>query len=178
MSKLGIVCRVVVGNMALIGRKLLGVRVSYSIKNLVSSLTCLRTFSTGKIYLGDKVHIRPYTEISVRGGIFSIGNNCFINRNCVISVHERIEIGNNVTIGPGTYIYDHDHDGKGGYVTAPVVIQDGVWIGANCVILKGVTIGRGSMISAGCIITKDVPENVTVIQKRKTEIVVRSEENN
>lgn len=107
------------------------------------------------------------------GGMIQFGAKCFVNRNCVIAAHERIEIGNNVTIGPGTYIYDHDHDGKGGYITKPVVIGDGVWIGANCIILKGVTIGKNTVIAAGCIITEDVASSCIIVQKRENTIVNR-----
>ena len=40
---------------------------------------------------------------------------------------------------------------------APIVIEDDVWIGTNCIILKGVTIGRGAVIAAGAVVTKSVP---------------------
>jgi acetyltransferase-like isoleucine patch superfamily enzyme len=42
----------------------------------------------------------------------------------------------------------------------PIVIEDNVWIGANSIILPGVTIGRGSVISANSVVTKDVPPMV------------------
>ena len=38
-----------------------------------------------------------------------------------------------------------------------IIIEDSVWIGLNCVILKGVKIGYGSVIGAGCIINRDIP---------------------
>jgi acetyltransferase-like isoleucine patch superfamily enzyme len=41
--------------------------------------------------------------------------------------------------------------------TAPVTIEDDVWIGAQCIILKGVTIGARSIIGAGSVVTKDIP---------------------
>ena len=41
--------------------------------------------------------------------------------------------------------------------TAPVTIEDDVWIGANCQILKGVTIGVRSVIGAGSVVTKSIP---------------------
>jgi len=44
--------------------------------------------------------------------------------------------------------------------TAPVVIGDNVFIGMNCIILKGVTLGTGSVMSAGSIITKAMPPRV------------------
>jgi acetyltransferase-like isoleucine patch superfamily enzyme len=46
--------------------------------------------------------------------------------------------------------------------TAPVTIEDDVFIGMNCLILKGVTLGRGSVIGAGSVVTKDVPPHTMV----------------
>ena len=43
------------------------------------------------------------------------------------------------------------------YVPGEVVIGNGVWVGANCVILKGVHIGDGAVVAAGAVVTKDVP---------------------
>ena len=86
----------------------------------------------------------------------------------MIVAHEEIVFGNGVTVGPGSFFYDHDHDGKGGFDTAPIKIGNNVWIGAGCIILKGVCIGDNVVIGAGCIITKDVDSNTTVIQKRDT----------
>ena len=40
---------------------------------------------------------------------------------------------------------------------APVIIENDVFIGAHCIILKGVTIGEGSIIGAGSVVTKSVP---------------------
>jgi acetyltransferase-like isoleucine patch superfamily enzyme len=44
--------------------------------------------------------------------------------------------------------------------SAPIVIEDDVWIGARCQILKGVTIGARSVIAAGSVVTKDIPSDV------------------
>jgi acetyltransferase-like isoleucine patch superfamily enzyme len=46
--------------------------------------------------------------------------------------------------------------------TAPVIIEDNVWIGMNAVILKGVTIGENSVVAAGAVVSKSVPANVVV----------------
>ncbi len=46
--------------------------------------------------------------------------------------------------------------------TAPVIIEDNVWIGMNAVILKGVTIGENSVVAAGAVVSKNVPPNVVV----------------
>ena len=46
-----------------------------------------------------------------------------------------------------------------GITTKPVMIGDDVWIGANAVILPGVTIGKHCVVAAGAVVTKDVPDN-------------------
>ena len=46
--------------------------------------------------------------------------------------------------------------------SAAVLIEDDVFIGLNCLVLKGVTIGRGSVIGAASVVTKDVPAGVIV----------------
>jgi acetyltransferase-like isoleucine patch superfamily enzyme len=89
----------------------------------------------------------------------------------VICASRRIIIGNNVTVGANSVIIDTDfhpispedrrlnpNDGK----TADVIIEDDVFIGMNCLILKGVTIGRGSLIGAGSVVTKNVPPGMIV----------------
>ena len=44
--------------------------------------------------------------------------------------------------------------------TAPIVIDDDVWLGMNAVVLKGVTIGRGTVVGAGSIVSRSLPEGV------------------
>ena len=79
-------------------------------------------------------------------------------------------IGSNVLLGSGVRIFDTDfhpisaNDRKKGILdcikTAPVKIEDNVFIGTDTIILKGVTIGPNSVIGAGSIVTKDIPKNV------------------
>lgn len=81
----------------------------------------------------------------------------------------RIKIGDNVAVGANSVIVDTDFhpidpglrksnssDGK----IAEVRIEDDVFIGMNCLILKGVTIGRGSIIGAGSVVSGNVPAGV------------------
>lgn len=118
-------------------------------------------------------------------GLISIGEKTFINNGTNIISRSRIRIGNNVTIAWGCWIYDHDshsiygskrmldvekeianlqnkrsmlYDKNWSNVSSKEInICDDVWIGFNCIILKGVTIGKGAVIGAGSVITKDVP---------------------
>lgn len=76
--------------------------------------------------MGKKVQIRSFTEVSARGGNVVVGNNCFINRGCMLVSHLGIYIGDNTTIGPGVYIYDHDHADNGGYKSKEIHIGNNV----------------------------------------------------
>ena len=42
-------------------------------------------------------------------------------------------------------------------VSRPTVISDGVWLGAGCIVLKGVTIGRNTVVGAGSVVVHDLP---------------------
>lgn len=107
------------------------------------------------------------------GEYISIGENTFINTNCMLLDNNKITIGNNVLIAPNVQIYTASHPLKASeriitkknhapYVTSskPVVIEDNVWIGGNTVILPGVTIGSNTTIGAGSVVTKNIPSNV------------------
>ena len=76
-----------------------------------------------------------------------------------------IEIGKNVTLAPRVHILAHDASTKRelGYAKLGVTtIGDGVFVGANSIILPGVTIGTGSIVGAGSVVTKDIPSNTVV----------------
>ena len=75
---------------------------------------------------------------------------------------KRIVIGNNVRVGANVTIMDgdaHQDDPRAG-MNKDVLIEDNVWIGANTMVMKGVTIGKNALIGAGSIVTKDIPSNV------------------
>jgi len=100
-----------------------------------------------------------------RNAVVSIGNNSGFS-GTVIAAAGSIKIGNNVLCGANTTITDFDWHGimpdkrRNPEKPVPVNIEDNVWIGLNCLILKGVTIGRNSVIGANSVVTKDIPENV------------------
>lgn len=107
------------------------------------------------------------------GEHISIGDNTFVNTNCIFLDNNKISIGKNGLIAPYVQIYTATHPlkaserilGKGKdtrYLTSsqPVSIGDNVWIGGNTVIFPGVTIGDNVTIGAGSVVTKDIPDNV------------------
>lgn len=86
-----------------------------------------------------------------------------LNYNTVILDTSPVHIGHEVFIAPGVCISCAAHpvnpEGRhqGLSVSAPITIEDQVWIGANSTICGGVTIGKGSVIGAGSVVNRDIP---------------------
>lgn len=97
-------------------------------------------------------------------------DNAEINTGCMIVSKDRIEIGENSTLAYGvTVLTSANPNGPENLLsniypelTAPVLIGNNVWVGANATILPGVTIGDYSVIAAGSVVTADVPSGVMV----------------
>ncbi|MCD4781633.1 MAG: acyltransferase [Candidatus Omnitrophica bacterium] len=96
----------------------------------------------------------------------AIGRNSGMSGGVLYAV-KSIVIGKHVNIGVNTCVYDTDfhpldfklrrgNDPRDA-VCAPVTIEDDVWIGGGCLILKGVMVGTGAVIGARSVITKDIP---------------------
>ncbi|EKO3822727.1 sugar O-acetyltransferase [Vibrio harveyi] len=119
----------------------------------------------------------------------SVGKNCYIepplraNWGCHTHLGDNVYANFNLTLVDDTHIYIGDHVMIGPNVTIataghpidpelrrdiaqfniPVHIGNNVWIGANSVVLPGVTIGENSVIGAGSVVTKDIPANVVAV---------------
>ena len=105
------------------------------------------------------IYVAPKGELTIglNGGFSGVTIVCW----------ERIKIGDYCGFGGNVSIWDTDFHGikhdkrviEDAIKTAPIHIGNHVWIGANSLIMKGVTIGDRSVIGAGSIITKDIPED-------------------
>lgn len=89
-----------------------------------------------------------------------------INYNCVILDTSPVHIGTGAFIAPGVCLacsghsVDPEQRGHGIGTSAPITLEDNVWIGANATVCGGVTIGAGSVIAAGSVVTQDIPAGV------------------
>ncbi len=92
------------------------------------------------------------------GAKLEIGDKSYITDGSQIFAQNSIIIGENCAISFGVTIMDDDGHGFGlPPYSAPITIEDEVWIGCNVTILKGVTIGKGSVVAAGAVVTKSCP---------------------
>ncbi len=129
-----------------------------------------------RISFGKGFTFRKGFSISIEEkGTIEIGKEVFFNNYCSLNALDSIKVGDNCIFGSNVQIYDHNHRFKNkeqsimeqGYTKAAVKIGKCCWIGSNVTILKGVTIGNNVIIGAGCLIDKDIPDNVIVKQEGK-----------
>ena len=135
-------------------------------------------------------------------GSIEIGKRTYIGGGTNLICREKIEIGDDVTIAWGVYLYDHnshsldwrnrcadieqqrmDYLNNGKFIknkdwstvkSAPIKIEHKVWIGFNAIVLKGVTIGEGAIVAAGSVVVKDV-EPWTIVGGNPAQFVKRIE---
>ena len=133
-------------------------------------------------------------------GSIEIGKSSYISAGTTLISRSQIKIGSNVTIAWGCTIYDHNshsldfaerrndisrqnkafREGQDFIATknwdvvksAPIIIENDVWIGFNCILLKGIRVGEGAIISAGSVVRNDV-EPWTVVAGNPAQIIKR-----
>ena len=97
-----------------------------------------------------------------------IGAGCCLNTPLSLDLNASITIGDNVSIGHHVVFITAGHEigppsrRCGKLAPAPIVVEDGCWIGAGATIMPGVTIGAGSVVSVGSLVAADVPPNKLV----------------
>ena len=131
---------------------------------------CKRKF----LHFGDGAELRLGAYV-VGCSKISIGNRVIIRPNCMFfgetdeNITNTIKIEDDVMIGAGVHIYINNHKfetldipliDQGYYDAKPVVLKKGCWLGANVIVLPGVTIGVNSVIGAGSVVTKSIPDGV------------------
>ena len=161
-------------------------RILLTLKNVTHG-TGVRTFGKttinrhhmSSISIGDNVVFRSSFKSNLIGlnrrcmistlnnvATIEIGSGCGLSAT-VIGAAEKIVLGKNVMVGANTLITDTDWHNIHPDLrrlpcnnSKPIFIDDNVWLGINCVVLKGVHIGKNSVIGANSVVVKDIPENV------------------
>ena len=131
----------------------------------------LSSKSSGVIIFSKNITSRGYLSIrSSKGAIIEIGQNCFFNYNVSITALSGVKIGHNCKFGNNVVIVDQNHIvpkendpmQKDDFSSEKIVIGNNVWIGANCVILKGTTIGDNSIVAAGSVLKGKFGSNTLI----------------
>ena len=127
-------------------------------------------------HFAESADLRPGAYI-VGCSQISIGERVVIRPGCMFhgetaTLTDSIIIEDNVMMGSGVHIYVENHCfddsnipiiDQGHYQAQKVVLKKGCWIGANAIILPGVTIGENSVVGAGSIVTKSIPNGVVAV---------------
>jgi len=122
----------------------------------------------GRFTTGGVCVLRPACRIAIVGkqgqpAHLHIGEGTEIGDRTIINISQQVEIGASCSISWDCDIIDTDYhqiilaDGQRPPVSKPVCIEDRVWIGSHCLVLKGVTIGHDSVVAAGSVVHHDVP---------------------
>ncbi len=151
-------------------------KVKIALKSTIPLNTGIDVAKGGELSIGNNTQIRTGCKLAVRKDAkLKIGNSVFLNYNCIFTAYENITIGDGTAFGPNVLIYDHDH--KFGnqnelhsdfYKTNPITIGKNVWVGANCIILRGTKIGDNCVIAAGSIVKGTIPDGQLYVQKRES----------
>ena len=121
----------------------------------------LRVMEGGRLIVDGNFTLYQGASIFVaKSAILHLGKNSYLNTNTTLNCFHHIEIGSGCAISDNVCIFDSDShilNGNKDAMSAPVIIEDNVWICKNVIILKGVRIGEGAVIAAGSVVSKSIP---------------------
>lgn len=126
--------------------------------------------NSGRMIIGERVQlvstIATLELVSEHGGTLEIGARTLVNFGCSLVANQSIMIGAHCQIGPYTMMLDNAYHRLEPErrlerpPSAPIVLEDNVWIGARVIVMPGVTIGRDAAVGAGSVVTSDIPPRV------------------
>jgi acetyltransferase-like isoleucine patch superfamily enzyme len=135
------------------------------------------------IVIGARSHLQDVQLALGKNAIFSVGE-CVFAAHMIVLAEQEIRLGNRVFVSFNVVLADTDFHPidpaqrmadaiavsplangrqRPAIGTAPVIIEDDVWLGANVTILKGVRIGAGAFVEPGSLVTRDVPARARVL---------------
>ena len=121
-----------------------------------------------KEIFGENIGTGTYIAALLNGAALDkmkIGNNVFINSNLLAMARGGITIEDDVQIAGNVSLLTNNHDPYDRMILPckPILIKKGAWIGANVVVLRGISIGKHAIVGAGSVVTKDVPDYAVVV---------------
>lgn len=127
------------------------------VRNLLSQITGAEVDESVAVFTPLYINYGKHTKI---------GNNVFINFDCVFLDLGGITIEDNVLIAPKVSLLTEGHpiepENRHALIPKPIHIKKNAWIGAGATILQGVTIGENAVVASGAVVSKDVPDNTIV----------------
>ena len=117
--------------------------------------------------MGQRVWVEPPLRVSY-GRHLHLGDDVYVNFGLTVVDDGEVHVGDRVMFAPNVTITATGHPvhpalrSDGTQFSAPVRIEDDVWIGAAAILLPGVVVGEGSVVAAGAVVTGNVPPRVVV----------------
>ena len=107
-------------------------------------------------------HVMVGSQVVIDGNVH-IGDFVKIQTGCYIPTHTTL--GSRVFLGPHAVLTNDRFPlrQRDSYAPEGPTIEDGVTLGAGCIVLPGVTVGANSFVAAGAVVTRDVPANSLVV---------------
>jgi acetyltransferase-like isoleucine patch superfamily enzyme len=122
--------------------------------------------ANGEIVLNPRTKIKAGSILRSYGGRMWIGTRTSIGEYCVIASHGGVSIGRECIFGPYVFVNAASHIIEGneafrfqGETAIGIIIKDGVWLGARCSVLDGVTIGARSVVGAHSLVLRNLPDD-------------------
>lgn len=132
----------------------------------------LAVSNSGTLKVGSRVRFNASplpTELGVgQGGRLEIGDGTYINYGCSLGATELIRIGPRCNIGSHVILMDNDFHRMEPErrdelpPSAPIVLEENVWLGVRVIVLRGVTVGAGAVVAAGSVVSRDVAPRTLV----------------
>ncbi len=145
-------------------------KVGFDRTLLASPFVRIYVGHSSRLNIGKRVVVGYGSDFcAVDGGSIRIGNRVYLGPRCMLSAHEDVSIGDDCLFGPDVKLFDNNHEfneGRGVVMgchrSSPITVGKNVWLGANVIVLRGVSIGDGAVIGAGSVIRRNVPAGAVV----------------